>query len=101
MALPSDSEDDVTALLTWAAKFGVPAALLCWVLYLGVNDLLAQVRSNTAMMQQHIEASGRIESSLGRSERRQERIESVLRQSCVNAARDYSQRQACWDAGER
>lgn len=91
----------MTGLLTWAAKFGLPAVLLCWVLYMGVTDLLAQVRSNTAILQQHVEASGRIESSLARSERRQERIESVLRQSCVNAARDYNQRQACWGAGER
>lgn len=94
-------EDDVTSILSAVAKYGLPSALVCYLVYVGVNQLVMDVRANRELMQAHIEASQRIESSLQRSEARQDRIESVLRQSCVNASRDRAQQQACWSAGYR
>lgn len=91
----------MTQILTSVAKYGLPTVLVCYLIYVGVNQLIMDVRLNRELMQTHIEASARIEQSLSRSEARQDRIESVLRQSCVNAAQDRAQQQACWSAGYR
>lgn len=94
-------EDDVTSVLSAVAKYGLPTALVCYLVYVGVNQLVSDVRNNRELIQAHIEASVRMEQSMSRSEARQDRIESVLRQSCVNQARSEDQRQLCWNAGYR
>lgn len=92
-------EDEMTQLLSAIAKYGLPSVLVCWFAWFLMNSLLNDVRQNREMLQSHIEAGTRIEQSLQRSEARQDRIEGILRQSCVNAARDRAQQQACWAAG--
>ncbi len=90
---------DVTSILSATAKYGLPTVVACWLLWVGVTQLVTDVRENRILMQQHMEATQRIEQSINRAEASQGRIERVLRQSCVNVAKDYLQRQSCWSAG--
>ncbi|SRR6187399_1041206 len=90
---------DVTSILSATAKYGLPTVVACWLLWVGVTQLVTDVRENRLLMQAHMEATQRIEQSIGRAEQGQIRIERVLRQSCVNAAKDYGERQSCWSAG--
>lgn len=100
-SMAPQQEDDVTSVLSAVAKYGLPTALVCYLVYIGVNQMVGDIRLNRELMQAHIEASTRIEHSLSRSEERQDRIEGILRQSCVNQAKDRGQQQACWNAGWR
>lgn len=101
MVAPQPESDMVTNILASVAKYGLPPALLVWVIYLGSTQLVGDVRTQTALLQTHIEANTRVLQSVDRMERRQDRIEAILRQMCVNAAKGYDQQQACWSAGER
>lgn len=88
-------------------KYGIATPIALWLLYVGGNQLLAEVHqntvevhNNTSVLVQHAEATIRVEQALVRVERRQERIEAVNRQQCVNAAKNYAQWQECWNAGD-
>ena len=82
-------EDDVRDLRLWITKYGLPAVLLCWIVYVGVTRLVEDVHATRMALDAHIEATREV----------QVRIEAILRQSCVNTASDALQRQACWSAG--
>jgi len=94
-------EDEVTGLLTAVAKYGLPAVLLFWLVWVGSNQVVGDIRAQGVMLQSHVEASQRVVEAINRMESRQDRIEGVLRQTCVNAAHSYTERQSCWNAGAR
>ena len=91
-APPPQEVEDVRDLLPWLMKIGLPGGLLAFIVYVAVTQLVADVHATRIMLEQHVESNQEIRRS-------QERLEAILRQSCVNAADDYQKRQACWSAG--
>ena len=91
-------DEDMRELLSWAVKYGLTGVMLCWILYIGVTQMVSDVHQSRIMMEQHMEAN---REANNRVELRMERMEAIQRQSCVNQATDRAQQQACWNAGYR
>jgi hypothetical protein len=99
-------EDLMLTFVASIAKHGLMPLIcgaLLWFVYMLGTGIAADTRATREAMMMHADLSGQraaaIQGTLLEQQRMQIILIDLLRQSCVNAAHTYPERQACFAAG--
>lgn len=90
-------DDDMT--LTTLAKYGGYAVFAGYLIYVLTQGIGRDVRDVRDAMQVHAAATVELKRSMETDERWHATMVDVMRQLCINSAKTYGERAACFQAG--
>lgn len=97
------TEDDIVHFLAGVGKYGILPAIALFLIWQMSSAVATKLDLTYEVTRQHnasaANSADRIQDSQFRMERMQGVLIDLARQTCVNAAKDYLQRQACFTAG--
>lgn len=109
MASQADLDDDILPpVLTSLLKYGISGAIAVYLVYVlsaqmdrNMRDIITAERLSAELMQRHIESSASWQRAMEDDARWHATMADIMRQLCVNGAKNYQERAACFQAGVR
>jgi hypothetical protein len=92
---------DLPPVMTGLLKYGVASAIAVYLVYTLTTGIGHDVRVSTELLQRHVDATASLQRTIEADERWHATMVDVMRQLCVNSAKTYQERAACFQAGIR
>lgn len=90
---------DLPPVLTGLLKYGVASAIAVYLVYFVSTGIGVDIKAVRVLLEQHVIATVSLQRSMESDERWHATMVDVMRQMCVNSAKNYGERAACFQAG--